>query len=33
MKSMKEFYISECARHENKIITSNFSNTMSRRGM
>jgi 3'-5' exoribonuclease len=24
MKSMKEFYISECARHENKIITSNF---------
>jgi len=24
MKRMKEFYISECARHENKIITSNF---------
>src|SRR5271168_685676 len=24
MKRMKEFYISDCARHENKIITSNF---------
>jgi 3'-5' exoribonuclease len=24
MKSMKEFYISDCTRHENKIITSNF---------
>jgi 3'-5' exoribonuclease len=24
MKSMKEFYISDCTRHENKIITANF---------
>src|ERR1700690_3688546 len=24
MKRMKEFYISDCLRHENKIITSNF---------
>jgi hypothetical protein len=24
MERMKDFYISECTRHENKIITSNF---------